>query len=196
MLEALVEITLAVGENTGARTASNELSELAGQMNAQLLTATALQCDGAVLLAEGDGAGAFARLRQAWRLWSELDAPYAGARTRMLMGMAARALGDEDTARMELDAALWTFRQLGATLDAANVEQLIAGTTSAAPRGLTVREVEVLRLIASGKTNRTIASDLFLSQKTVARHVSNIFTKLDVNSRSAATAFAFQHALI
>lgn len=196
MLEALVEVTLAVGEKVDARTASNALNELSGQLNAPLLTAMALHCEGAVLLAEGDATGAFAELRRAWRLWSDLDAPYFGAQTRTLLGLAARDLGDEDTARMELDAALWVFRQLGAALEAAQVERLISKTTSEESLGLTVREIEVLRLIAAGKTNRAIAGELFLSQKTVARHISNIFTKLDINSRSAATAFAFQHKLV
>jgi DNA-binding NarL/FixJ family response regulator len=111
------------------------------------------------------------------------------------MGVARRQLGDEDTARMELDAARWVFRQLGAVPELTRTEQLLKKDSVRTAGGLTAREVEVLQLVAAGKTNRAIASELFLSEKTVARHVSNIFTKLGVTTRSAATAFAFQHQL-
>jgi DNA-binding CsgD family transcriptional regulator len=195
LLGALVEILLAAGELEEARRAAEELAATAAGLRAELLSAVAAQAQGAVLLAGGDAKAALTKLRQAWRLWQDLDSPYEGARTRTLIGLACRDLGDEDTAAMELDASRWVFGQLGAAPDVAQVDRLIA-RGSPLPGGLTAREAEVLRLVASGRTNRAIASDLFLSEKTVARHVSNIFTKLGVTSRSAATAFAFQHDLV
>ena len=135
-------------------------------------------------------------LRRAWTAWQELGAPYDAARTRVLIGLACRALDDHETAALELGAASWTFDQLGARPDAERVAELTGRTARAtAPAGLTTREVEVLRLVATGRTNRAIAGDLFLSEKTVARHVANIFTKIDVPSRAAATAYAYQHHL-
>jgi DNA-binding CsgD family transcriptional regulator/tetratricopeptide (TPR) repeat protein len=195
LLGALVEILLAAGELEEARRAAEELAATAAGLRAELLSAVAAQAQGAVLLAGGDAKAALTKLRQAWRIWQDLDSPYEGARTRTLIGLACRDLGDDDTAAMELDASRWVFGQLGAAPDVAQVDRLIA-RGSPLPGGLTAREAEVLRLVASGRTNRAIASDLFLSEKTVARHVSNIFTKLGVTSRSAATAFAFQHDLV
>ena len=125
-----------------------------------------------------------------------LDAPFEVARVRVLVALACQDLGDADTAAMELDAARRTFRDLGAEPDLARVEALAAGSVERLPGGLTPREVEVLRLVASGKTNRAIATELVLSEKTVARHLSNIFTKLGISSRSAATAYAYEHNLV
>ncbi len=196
LLAPYVEILLAVDEFEQARGAAGELNELAAHLNAPLLAARAAHTTGSVLLSAGEAREALGWLREAWFLYRDLDVPYEGARTRALLGLACRQLGDEDTAQMELDAAGWVFRQLGAVLDQAAVDRHLARRTPETPAGLTDREVEVLRLVAAGKTNREIAGELFLSQKTVARHLSNIFTKLDVNSRSAATAFAFQHDLI
>ena len=150
---------------------------------------------GAVLLAEGDPAAALEALRRAWTRFQELDAPYDAARVRVQIGLAYRALGDDDTAGMELDAARLVFERLEAAPDLARVEELTGSAASQTAAGLTPREVEVLRLVATGKTNRAIAAELFLSEKTVARHVSNIFTKLGVSSRAAATAYAYQHDL-
>jgi len=135
-------------------------------------------------------------LREAWREWRELDAPYEVARVRSLIGMAYAALGDAEGARMEFDAALEAFEHLGAGPDAARVAALLTPDTPRPSGGLTGREVEVLRHIAAGKTNRVIAGALAISEKTVARHVSNIFTKLDLPSRSAATAYAYEHKLV
>jgi DNA-binding CsgD family transcriptional regulator len=148
-----------------------------------------------VLLADGNPQSALGALRRAWTLWQELDAPYEGARVRALVGQACRELGDEDSAQMELDAARWVFQQLGAA-DLARVEALSGRRAAGAASGLSARELQVLRLVAVGKTNRSIAADLFLSEKTVARHVSNIFTKLGLSTRSAATAYAYEHGLV
>jgi len=135
-------------------------------------------------------------LRSAWTAWHELEAPYEAARARVLIGRACRDLGDEDTALMELDAAGWAFRQLGAAPDLAQLDALSRKAVATAKGGLTAREMQVLQLVAAGKTNRVIAGDLFLSEKTVARHISNIFTKLGLSSRSAATAYAYEHDLV
>lgn len=196
LLPAYVEVMLAAEDIDAAAAAALELAEIAADMSSPWLAAMAAQANGSVLLAGGDAKAALAKLREAWLLWRELDAPYEGAQARSLIGLACRLLGDEDTAQMELDAARWVFSQLGAVVDLATVDRLSKKDDSKAPGGLTAREMEVLRLIAAGMTNRAIAADLFLSEKTVARHVSNIFTKLGVTSRSAATAFAFQNELI
>ena len=149
-----------------------------------------------MLLAEGEARGALDALRIAHKRWQEIEAPYEAARVRVLIGLACRELGDEDSAAMELDSARRALEQLGAGPDVARMEEL-SGTQSAKPvGGLTAREVEVLRLVASGKTNRAIAEKLVISEKTVARHVSNIFTKLGLSSRSAATAYAYEHDVV
>ena len=150
---------------------------------------------GAVQLAEGDPRAALAELRRAWRAWQELEGPYEAARVRVLLGLACRDLGDQDGAEMELDAARWVFRQLAAAPDLARVEAL-SGKAPAGPAGLTERELQVLRRVAAGETNKAIAADLFVSERTVDRHMSNIFAKLGVSSRAAATAHAYQHGLI
>jgi DNA-binding CsgD family transcriptional regulator/tetratricopeptide (TPR) repeat protein len=196
LLGAQVEVALAAGDGSAARAAAGQLGEVAAQIDAPLLRARALHADGAVTLAEGDPRAALGVLRSAWSVWQELEAPYDGARVRVLIGQACRALGDEDTAEMELDAARWVFQELGAAPDLTRVQKLSRRVAGDTPGGLSLREVQVLRLVAAGKTNRAIADELFLSEKTVHRHLSNIFTKLDVGSRAAATAYAFQHDLV
>jgi ATP/maltotriose-dependent transcriptional regulator MalT len=196
LLPAAVEIALAANNLEAARSAADELSEFATGRDAPVLAAMSAHATGSVVLAEGDARAALAMLRRAWTIWRELDAPYEAARARVLIGLACRQLGDEDAAQMELDAARWVFRQLGAIPDLARVDALSRPSAGDAPSGLTAREVQVLRLVATGKTNRAIATDLFLSEKTVARHVSNIFTKLGLSSRSAATAYAYEHDLV
>ncbi len=129
-------------------------------------------------------------------MWQRVEAPYAAARVRVLIGLACRALGDEDGAGLEFGAAKSMFDRLGAAPDLARIESLTKGVWSSPPHRLTRRELQVLRLIATGKTNKVVAGELFVSEKTVDRHVSNIFTKLDVPSRTAATAYAYQHRLI
>jgi len=196
LLAAYVEIVLAANDVCAARTAADELSEIAAALNAPFLHAVSSQATGAVLLDEGEARAALAALRHGWAAWQELEAPYEAARVRVLIGLACREFGDEDTAEMEFDAARWVFQQLGAAPDVARVEALSRKVAAKAAGGLTAREVQVLRLVAAGKTNRAIAADLFLSEKTVARHVSNIFTKLGVSSRAAATAYAYEHDLV
>jgi DNA-binding NarL/FixJ family response regulator len=139
--------------------------------------------------------GAAGALRRSRALWQGLDAPYEVARTQVLAALACRALGDRDTAEVELQAARDCFRSLGAAPDAAKVDALL-GAPRDEGHGLTPRELEVLRLVAGGKTNREIASILVVSEHTVARHVQNILVKLRVSSRTAATAFAFEHELV
>jgi len=196
LLPAFVEVMCAGGDVGAARAAADELSRLADELGAPLLRALATHARGAVLLGEGDAAGALAALRQAWTAWQELEAPYEAARARVLIGLACRQLGDEEAAAMELDAAQWAFGQLGAAPDLARAQGLTRSAVAEPAHGLTARELEVLRLVATGKTNRTIATDLFLSEKTVARHVSNIFAKLGLSSRAAATAYAYEHDLL
>ena len=196
VLVAYVEIVLAADDVSAGRTAAGELSEIAADLGMPLLQAVAAHATGAVLLAEGDPRAALATLRRAWTAWRELQAPYEAARTRVLMGLACRALGDTDTAELELDAACRVFQQLGAAPEIARVEAESRMAAPSAAGGLTAREVQVLRLVAAGSSNRAIAADLVISEHTVARHVQNIFAKLDVSSRSAATAFAFEHGLL
>ena len=196
VLAAYVEIALAASDVSAARAAADELSGIAAAIDAPFLSATSAHATGAVLLAEHDARSALAALRHAWTVWRELDAPYEVARVRVLIGRACRDLGDEDTAEMELDAARCVFQQLGAAPDLARVEALSRKAAGKGAGGLTAREVQVLRLVAAGKTNRAIADDLVISEKTVDRHVSNIFTKLGVSTRAAATAYACQKALL
>jgi DNA-binding CsgD family transcriptional regulator len=196
VLDSYVEIVLAAKDVAGARAAAEELQELAEQFNAPLVHAMAARAIGAVLLAEHDAKGALAALRGSWNFWFELDAPYEAARTRVLMACACKELDDCDAAKLELELAREVFQRLGAVPELAQVEKLVSEKTSFPATGLTSREVEVVRLIATGKTNRAIAVKLGISEKTVARHISNIFTKLGISSRSAATAFAYQHGLV
>ncbi|WP_278195554.1 helix-turn-helix transcriptional regulator [Streptomyces cylindrosporus] len=190
LLSAAVEILDGDGE---AARAATELEEIADAHGAVALRAMAGQARGAVRLAEGSAQDALPPLREAGRLWRELDVPYEAARVGVLVGLACRALGDEGSAALELDAAREVFERLGAGPDASRVRRLTGGS---APSPLSPRELEVVRLIARGRTNHAIATELFLSEKTVARHVSNIFGKLDVTSRTAAAAYAYEHGLV
>jgi len=205
LLPAFVEILLAHGEAEEARHASDELEAIAERFDTEVLGAMAAHARGSVLLAEGDAQGALAPLRSAFRVWHEAGAPYIAARIRVELGRACLLLGDEDGARLELDLASETFEKLGALTDRAAVANVLASATAAAAargkstapaHGLTARELEVLRLVAAGKTNKAIAKELFLSEKTVDRHVSNIFAKVNVASRAAATAYAYEHKLV
>jgi DNA-binding NarL/FixJ family response regulator len=157
-----------------------------------MLTAMVAYAHGVVALAEGDPNAALVALREAQRIWVELGAPYEVGRTRVLLAQVCSALGDSESAALELDSARETFRKLGAAPDLARLD----GTSSREVHGLSRRELEVLRLIASGKSNRQIAAELVISEHTVARHVQNIYAKLGLSSRAAATAFAFERDLL
>jgi ATP/maltotriose-dependent transcriptional regulator MalT len=196
LLPAQVEIMLTVGDLPAARDAADELTRIAGAYDTPALRAAAEQAQGAVLLAEGDAPAAVVALRGALQAWRELQVPYEAARVRVLVGIGCRTLGDEEAAAMELDAARDVFDQLGATPDLAELAALTGRQAAAGVHGLTARELGVLRLLAAGKTNRAIASELVLAEKTVDRHVSNIYAKLGVSSRAAATAYAYRHRLL
>jgi DNA-binding CsgD family transcriptional regulator len=195
MLDAFVDIMLEAGDVNAARRGSAELSDIAASLQSPYLGAVAAQAEGAVLLAEGSPRDALAALRRAWTAWGELAAPYDIARATVCIGLACRALGDDDTADLELSAAQRAFETLGAKPDAARVARLREKPEAKAMGGLTGREIEVLRLVAAGKTNRAIADELGISEKTIARHVSNIFMKLGLSTRAAATAYAYKHKL-
>jgi ATP/maltotriose-dependent transcriptional regulator MalT len=191
-----VEVALATGDLSAAQTAVGELQRFADPDGPAYLRGLAEHACGAVILASGDAGAALPRLRRAWSVWQQLEAPYEAARARLLVANACRALGDDDAASMELDAARTALEALGAVVDLAAVDSAAAAAAVGAAAGpLSAREREVLGLLATGTTNRAIARQLFLSEKTVARHVSNIFGKLGVASRAAATSYAYEHGL-
>lgn len=204
LLAALTEALLAAGDVAAARAVAGELAEVADGVRVPVLSAMSAYATASVLLSpggdgdddggDGGSAAALVAARQAWLGWQEAESPYEAARARVLVGLACRARGDEDAARMELEAAADLFRVLSARPDLDRLRRL--GVATSGGGVLTPREVEVLRLVAAGRTNRAIAADLVLSEKTVARHVANIFAKLDVSSRAAATAYAYEHGLI
>ena len=195
ILAAAVQIFLAAGDVPAARTAADELQAIAGSLRAPYLDAMAAQWGGAVRLAEKDCHGALRSLREAERMWQELGAPHEVASVRALAGLACRELGDSSGCDIELEAACKAFRQLGAVPDLERFQQLRA-VQATVPTGLTPRELQVLRRVAAGGTNRAIASELRISERTVARHVSNIFLKLGLSSRAAATAYAYRHSIV
>jgi DNA-binding CsgD family transcriptional regulator len=196
VLPAYVEIMLATNDDAAARTAAEELAGIADGMDLPYLRAVAGHAQGAVLLAEGDAWAALEALRGAWASFEELQVPYEAARLRVLAGLACQELRDEEGAELERDGARRVFEQLGAAPDLARLQALRSTAVSQAAGGLTAREVQVLALVATGKSNREIAAELVISERTVARHMSNIFIKLNVSSRTAASAFAFEHDLV
>ena len=191
LLPALVEIALAAGAIEEARTACLELRALAERYESAMLSALDANTHGAVAVAAGESEAALVSLREAQQIWLELDAPYEVARTRELIARACSGLGDEEAASLELAAATDIFRQLGAAPDLARLQAPARPT-----HGLSPRELEVLRLVATGKSNREIAATLVISEHTVARHLQNIYAKLGLSSRAAATAFAFERDLV
>jgi ATP/maltotriose-dependent transcriptional regulator MalT len=193
LLPACVEVMLEANDVEAARAAATELDGIAAQHAAPYLNALAGEAYGGVLLAEGDPRAALARLRGVHHSWRELEAPHHAARVRLLIGIACRELGDGASAELDFEAARGTLEKLGAAPDLERLARLV-GSPSAG--GLSRRESEVLTLVAAGKTNRAIATELFISEKTVARHVSNIFTKLGLTSRAEATAYAFKHGVV
>ena len=194
LLPAYVEIVLAVGDIDDARAACGELAAISEGFESELLDSAAAHARGAVELAGGDPRAALGSLRRAMQGWQELGVPYEVGRVRVLVALACRALDDEDSAALELDAAHEAFEQLGAAADVAAVDALVAGRDDS--HGLTARELEVLRLVAAGATNRAIAAHLVISERTVDRHVSNILAKVGASSRSAATGYAYEHQLV
>jgi DNA-binding CsgD family transcriptional regulator len=201
-LPALVEIALGTGELEAARAAAKELEETAAAFKTDVLSAIAWHARAAVRLAEGEPSAVLDPVRRAFDVWQQIGAPYLAARLRVLLACACLALGDADGARLELEGARAVFERLGARPDLDEVAKLEAAANPERRRGsaqhprLTERELQVLRLVAAGKTNKVIARELALSEKTVDRHLSNIFTKIDVSSRAAATAYAYQHDLV
>jgi len=196
MLAAAVDILLAAGDLEHARATATELSTIASGIGASLLNAASAQATGAVLLAEGDVEGAATLLCQASEIWRDLGMPYEEGHTCLLMAGVCERRGDHEGRRLDVEAARRLFKQLNAEWCLARIGEQPKQPTSEAVGSLSEREAQVLRLIASGKTNRAIAEELFISEKTVARHVSNIFDKLGVSSRSAATAWAYQRNII
>jgi DNA-binding NarL/FixJ family response regulator len=195
LLQAFVECALATGDVPAARAAAEELAVIAAALDAPYLRAVSAQAAGAVLLAGGEARSALESLRRARSDWQALGAPYDAARARVLIAQACAAAGDRDTAELEREAARQAFRQLGAAPDLARLDRAADGAPASPAGPLTGRELEVLRLVATGRTNRAIAADLRISEKTVARHLSNIFTKLGLSSRAAATAYVYEHGL-
>jgi DNA-binding CsgD family transcriptional regulator len=196
MLPAAVEILLAADDVAAARAASTELSEIALVFGAPLLAGASAQAIGAVLFAEGDIEGASRSLRLACETWRDLELPYQEAQTCTLLAAVCEKRGDRDGRRLEIETARRIFTQLGAEPCLARVAAPSERASHQRIGSLSQRETQVLRLLAVGKTNRAIAGELFISEKTVARHVSNIFDKLGVSSRTGATAWAFRHNLI
>ena len=196
VLPAFVEIALAAGDVRAASEAADRLTTIAVELDAPLLRAESAQAAGAVTLAEGDPMRALHSLRRAWTIWQELDAPYEAARVRVLLGLACRELADEDGAESELNAARLAFQRLGAAPELARLERIVGRPTAGDVGGLTARELQVLAHVVAGKTNRQIAAELVISEHTIRRHLQNIFAKLDVTSRAAATAYALQHDLV
>jgi DNA-binding CsgD family transcriptional regulator len=207
LLAAAAEVALASGDVEAARRSAEELAALAAALGAPMLAAAAAHVTGAVALVAGEARSALPALRRASAGWRELDVPYEAARVRVRIGLACRALGDEEGAALEFDAARTAFTSLGARPEIERLDRVersaprlpeseARSSTGSRPGGLTDREVEVLRLVATGRSNRAIAEDLTISEHTVARHVQNIFAKLEVGSRTAAGAYAYEHDLL
>jgi len=195
LLIALVTAELAVGDTAAAAQRVEELAATAGTGGSRLIWAMLAGSHGALLLARGDAPGALPLLREAAEAYQQLGCPYETAQVRVLLGEAARQADDDETAQLEFDAALATFDRLGARPDADRLRGATGGTDHGGPDGLSSREVEVLRLLAEGRSNRDIGEALVISEHTVRRHLSNVYRKIGVSTRSAATAYAFEHDL-
>ena len=196
LLPAVVSIMLAVQHTEVALKAANELCGIAKDFNVPYLLAMCAHCRGSVFHAMGDAQPALEQLQKALKFWNTLNLPYESACTRELKGLVYLEMNDKDNSEAELMAAKWVFEQLGATPDLERVNRLLDSERDAMTYGLSLRELQVLSLLASGKTNKSIAHELFISERTVDRHVSNIFTKLGVSSRVEATAFALTNQML
>ena len=196
LLPAYLEIMLAAGNLGEARAACIDLQQIAEAFDADVLRATVLQSEGAIALADDNAQEALGPLRGAFEAWTGLGAPHESARVRVLIGQACQRLGDGETTSLEFAAARAVFEELGARPELTRLDSLQATPASGLSSPLSPRERDVLRLVASGHTNKAIAARLFVSERTIDRHVSNILTKLDVPSRAAATAWAYQHKLL
>jgi ATP/maltotriose-dependent transcriptional regulator MalT len=193
VLPAFAQIAIATDDVDAASAAVAELAQTARDFSSSGIEAAAVTSRGRVQLAAGDPTAA-STLRDAVARWSGLGVPYELATASTLLGQAGRDAGDAAAASAAFDAARRLFDELGVHVDAREARSPSAPT--ALPDGLTGREAEVLRLVAAGQTNKQIAGELFLSDKTVARHLSNIFVKISVSTRAAATAYAFRHDLV
>lgn len=196
LLPAYLDIMLAARDLEAADAAGVELAQISDLTGVDLHRATAAFGQGACDLARGDSAAALRTLRAALRLWLDLEVPYEAALTRTLIGQCLTALGDDEAATVEYHAARVVFDELGAAPDRTRLKNITMEVARASDHGLTGRELEVLRLLTTGATNRAIATELVLSERTVDRHASNIYAKLGVSSRAAATAYAYQHELM
>jgi DNA-binding CsgD family transcriptional regulator len=194
LLAAQVDILLVMGNTEAARKVATALADIAAAVDALPLRALADRTEGSVLIANRDPRGALAPLRRSCASWQQLDAPYEAAKARVLIGTACRALGDDESAAMEVDAARRVFERLGAAPDLARLN-LHSPSLPTAAGGLTSREVEVLRLVAAGETNKAIAASLVISEHTVARHVQNMLQKLGFSSRASLAVFAVERGL-
>ena len=196
LLPAVVSIMIAVKHTEEALEATKELCGIANKFDAPYLYAISSYCQGAVYLAEGNVQPALEHLQKALKLWNTLDMPYESARTRELKGLAYRELNDKDNSDGELAAGKWVFEQLKAMPDLQRVNRLLDKKRDHETYGLTLRELQVLRLVVSGKTNKSVAGELFISERTVDRHVSNIFNKLGLSSRVETTAFVLKNKIL
>ena len=196
LLPSSIEVMLAAGEIAEAREAWRELHDLSHALDADALRAAAAEAEGAIEFAEGKPDAALAPLRRAFEWWTHLDVPYNAARVRERIALACEAVHDRDTARLELAAARAEFERLSARVDVARIDRANRSMPAASGKQLSAREQQVLRLIAEGGTNKAIAARLSVSERTVDRHVSNILVKLNVPSRAAAIAFAYEHKLL
>lgn len=193
LLPGAADVLMAAGAVDAAGEVAEELDAVAERFGCPALRGWASYALADVMIRRGDPAAALPRLRRARDLWAGLDAPYEVARCRALTGQAYLLLDDARSAEAEIAAAHATFEGLGARPAAVRLARLLRPDH---PGGLSAREVEVLRLVAAGHSNAEIALALVLSEKTVARHLSNIFGKLDVTSRTAAAAYAYEHRLV
>jgi ATP/maltotriose-dependent transcriptional regulator MalT len=197
LLPAYLEIMLAIGDLDAARCARNELQELAQVFDTDGLPAVVAQADGAIALVEGRAQAALDPLRRAFEQWQRLEAPYEAARVRVLIGAACRALGDDEAAALEHKAARSEFERLGARPEVARLDApTVPGQPKPSTNPLTTREVQVLRLIASGRTNKEVGDELCRSERTIDRHVGNILKKLGVPTRAAAAAHGVRHGFL